>query len=235
MNIVIPMAGIGSRFANEGYKDTKPLIPVHGKPMIQRVIENLYVRNANYVIILNKLEQSARLKKVIKQHLPEAKILYTDLTDGPARTALLCKDSLVAGNLIIVNCDQIIEDFNIKTLVRFAKVNKADGVLGTFISTSPKKSYVKLDDDGKIIEVREKIVISNIATNGLHYWKKWEDFVDSATRMIDNEEKYVGEYYVAPTYNYMIEDGKKVLPFFYNLHHPIGTPEDLVKYESIQD
>ena len=84
-----------------------------------------------------------------------------------------------------------------------------------------------------MVEVKEKIVISNLATNGLHYWKHGKYFVKSAEEMIAQNDRYNGEFYVAPTYNYLIKDGKKVLPYFFNLHFPIGVPEDLEKYQSI--
>ena len=49
--------------------------------------------------------------------------------------------------------------------------------------------------------------------------------------MIEANETYNNEFYIAPSYNYLIKNGKKILPFFYNLHYPIGTPEDLLKYQ----
>ena len=137
--------------------------------------------------------------------------------------------------MIIVNCDQIIRDFNISNFLEFVEVNQADGVLGAFISSSKKNSYMKLDANGEVIELKEKIVISNIATNGLHFWKNGLDFISSASEMINNNERYNNEFYIAPTYNYLINRGKKILPYFYNLHMPIGTPEDLKKYENIYE
>ena len=90
---------------------------------------------------------------------------------------------------------------------------------------------MKLDPNGEVIDVKEKIVISNVATNGLHFWSNGINFIENAYEMINNSEKYNGEYYIAPTYNYLIKNGGKVLPYFYNLHFPIGTPEDLEKYK----
>lgn len=233
MNILIPMAGSGQRFKDAGYKEIKPLINVLGKPMIEAVIENLGFDN-EFIFILNKeYDFEFLVTNLIKKYCPRAIIRYTEkLTEGPACTALLAEKDITDSDLIIINCDQIIRDFDIDKLKEFAEINGADGVLGAFISSSKKNSYVKLDPNGEVIEVREKIVISNIATNGLHYWKNGRDFVESAKQMIAANERYNNEFYIAPTYNHLIQKGKKILPFFYNLHMPIGIPEDLERYVS---
>lgn len=232
MNILIPMAGLGSRFKRSGYMLSKPLIDVGGQTMIERVINNIGIDN-QFIFILNEDDVNLiEIESVIAETLdyPYFNIIHTKTTDGPARTALKASYYIDNSPLIIVNCDQVIHDFNMESLLKFASLNKADGVIGTFLSSSPKNSYVKLDPNGLVTEVREKVVISNIATNGLHFWGDGEDFLESAQAMINNKETYSGEYYIAPTYNYMIKDGKRVLPYFYNLHMPIGTPEDLEKY-----
>jgi hypothetical protein len=130
--------------------------------------------------------------------------------------------------LIIPNCDQIIKDWDQELFLSFAR--KFDGVLGCFISSSPKNSYVKLDDGSFVTEVKEKEVISNIATNGLHYWKKARYFFESYEEMVSNNDRTNGEFYVAPTYNYLIEKKYKIGVYLFNQHFPLGTPEDLKKF-----
>lgn len=232
MNILIPMAGEGKRFSDVGYTTQKPLIPVLGKPMIQSVCENLNV-DANYIFIIQKKHlQEGNFEEILKSIDSNCRIILVDeLTEGPASTCLLAEKFINDEPLMIINCDQMIHDFNMNYLIEFMMNTNADGVLGAFISTSNKNSYMKLDDEGKVIEVKEKIVISNIATNGLHIWKKGSDFVESAKEMIEINERYNNEFYIAPSYNHLIKKGKKILPFFYNLHFPIGTPEDLEKYQ----
>jgi dTDP-glucose pyrophosphorylase len=236
-NILIPMAGRGSRFCKKGYTEPKPLIDVIGSPMIEAVIKNLYNKNVNFIFILNKNQDKLnQITNIITKCVNDPKIIYTDkITDGPACTALLAKKYISEDSLIIANCDQIIVDYNYETLIKFCKKNKTDGIIGSFISTSNKNSYVKLSPNGEVTEVKEKIVISNIATNGLHFWKNGHDFINSAEEMIKNNERYKNEFYIAPSYNYMIKDGKRVLPFFYNLHYPIGTPKDLKKYRGLYE
>jgi dTDP-glucose pyrophosphorylase len=232
LNVIIPMAGLGSRFSNEGYSLPKHLIPVIDKPMIHSVIENLNL-DANWIFIIrNDLDN--KVKELLKQLKPDSKIIeISEVTDGPARTTLLAKDYINDDPLVIINCDQMVHDFDITKLIEFSNVRNADGILGSFISTSDKCSFVKLNDDGDIIDVKEKIVISNIATTGLHFWKNGLDFVSSAEEMIESKEMYNNEFYIAPSYNYLIKNGKRVLPFFYNLHFPIGTPNDLKIYQEL--
>ncbi len=234
MNIIIPMAGAGKRFSDVGYTIPKPFIPVNGKPMVQSVVENLNINGKHIFIIQKQHSVGGSLQTFLNTISPNCIIIEIDeLTEGPACTALLAENYVDDSPLIIVNCDQMIHDFDVNKLVEFSNINNADGVLGAFISTSKKNSYMKLDPQGEVIEVKEKIVISNTATNGLHFWKNGHDFIKSAKEMIMNHEKYNNEYYIAPTYNYLVKTGKKILPYFYNLHFPIGTPEDLKKYKEL--
>ncbi len=234
VNLIIPMAGEGKRFSDVGYTIPKPFIPVHGKPMVQSVVENLNIDGKHIFIVQKQHSVGNSLKLFLEGIRPECVIIEVDsLTEGPACTALLAEQYIDDNPLIIVNCDQMIHDFNLKHLLEFCEKNEADGILGAFLSSSKKNSYMKIDPQGEVTEVKEKIVISNIATNGLHFWKNGKDFVSSAKKMIEAGERYNNEFYIAPTYNYLVKDGKKILPFFYNLHWPIGIPDDLNKYKQL--
>ena len=237
INILIPMAGAGFRFTSAGYKKYKPFIEVNEDTMIREVIRNLNCPEYRFIFIIN-IEQIS--KEEFESHLSEEnnleyKIITVDkITEGPACSALVAKEYINNEDpLIIINCDQIIWDFNPSYIDSFVRVTEADGFLGCFLSSSKKNSYIKVDPNGEVLEVKEKIVISNLATNGLHYWKHGRYFVESVEEMISHNDRYNGEFYVAPTYNYLIKRGKKILPYFFNLHFPIGIPEDLKKYQSI--
>jgi dTDP-glucose pyrophosphorylase len=229
------MAGAGFRFTSAGYKKYKPFIEVINDSMIRSVIKNLNDHTYRFIFVINTSQIS---REDFKSHIEDLnfnfEILDVDkITEGPACSALVAKELINNSSpLIIVNCDQIIGDFNPSYLEEFSRSTEADGFIGCFLSSSKKNSYIKTDPNGEVVEVKEKIVISNIATNGLHYWKLGKYFVESAEEMIKNNDRYNGEFYIAPTYNYLINKGKKILPYFFNLHFPIGIPEDLEKYKN---
>jgi len=234
VNVIIPMAGAGKRFSDVGYTIPKPFIPVFKKPMVQSVVENLNI-DGKFIFIIQKQHSVGNNLEIFLNSIKPGCIIISidELTDGPACTALLAEEHIDDNPLIIVNCDQMIHDFDVNKLLEFSEKNNADGILGAFISSSKKNSYMKLDPHGEVTEIKEKIVISNIATNGLHFWKNGKDFVYSAKEMINAEERYNNEFYIAPSYNYLIKTNKKILPYFYNLHFPIGTPEDLKIYQNL--
>jgi NDP-sugar pyrophosphorylase family protein len=230
INILIPMAGLGKRFEKTHPNTPKPFIDIQNQSMLSRVIKNLKNDIVEFVFVSQEnLFKDTRFQTIIQnENINYKTVVAPNRTDGPACSCLLAKNFINNDDpLMIINCDQIILDFNIDNLLKFARYNNADGVLGTFHSTSSKNSYIKLGDDLRIQEIKEKIVISNIATNGLHFWKHGKFFVESAEKMIEANDRYSNEFYVAPTYNYLIKQGKTILPYYYNLHYPIGIPEDL--------
>lgn len=221
LQIIIPAAGRGSRFNGSEFIEPKPLISWNGRNMIQHVVSNFWIDTTRLIVIKRKEHNC------ILSNISIIDIDYT--TNGPATTCYIAKDLINPDDeLIITNCDQIIKDWNQDLFLSFAR--KFDGVLGCFISNSPKNSFVKLDENNLVTEVKEKVVISNIATNGLHYWKKAKYFFESYDDMVKNDDRTNGEFYVAPTYNYLIKNQYKVGVYMFNQHFPIGTPEDLKKF-----
>jgi len=237
INILIPMAGLGSRFDLTHPGEFKPYIDVgNGISMIETVIlNNNQIPNSRFIFVVRKELPDKKLRRICEYYNINHEIIAVDkLTEGPACTCLAAENFInTSVPLGITNCDQVTYDLDINSLFLFAEIKNADGILGTFNSVSPKNSYVKLNDNGEIIEVKEKVVISNIATNGFHFWKSGNLFVDSAKQMILSEERYNNEFYVAPSYNHLIKQGHKILPYNYNLHFPIGTPDDLESFKKI--
>jgi dTDP-glucose pyrophosphorylase len=228
--LIIPAAGEGKRFKDAGYTQPKPLIPVNGQPMIRAALDCFWLQDCgdwNFEAVVISQKDAGISDGAITN------IVLNDITCGPACTVLKAKGFFDNDPLIITNCDQIILDQWVMDMADFARIHNPDVILGCFISTSPKNSYVRLNDEGQIIEVREKEVISNIATNGLHWFRRGSDFVRGAEKMIEADDRVNGEFYIAPSVNYLIAEGLKVMPFFFNLHFPVGTPEDLQKYEAI--
>ena len=231
MKVLIPMAGKGKRFEEAGYSFPKPLIDVNGKTMIQMIVENLNFAAKHIFICQNEHYEKYSLKEVLEMISPKCEIIRTSgITEGSACTVLLSKKLIDDDEeLIIANSDQLI-NWNNQHFLSFLRSNNADGGIVTFIATHPKWSFVKINDDGIVTEVAEKKPISNIATAGIYYFKKGKYFVEAVEQMIEKNIRTNNEFYIAPVYNEMIKNGKKIM------HYPIaemkglGTPEDLRRF-----
>lgn len=228
LNIIIPMAGAGSRFEQAGYILPKPLIDVKGKPMIQVVVENLNI-DAHFIFIVQKSHREKyNLDTLLNMIAPDCSIIEVEeVTQGAACTVLLAK-SLIDNNqpLLMANSDQYVEWDSGKFMYKMQEQNVDAGML-TFESTHPKWSFAKIDENGYITEVAEKNPISNIASVGIYYWKHGKDFVKYAEQMIERNIRVNNEFYVCPVFNEAIEDNKKIKTFNVAEMWGIGTPEDL--------
>lgn len=238
INIVIPMAGAGSRFQKEGYKDPKPLIKIHGKPMIEVVINNLKPSCNHKFIFICQEEHVSKygLQEKLTNWSPGCEIVeISGITDGAARTVL--KATNLINNkqpLMIANSDQYI-DFNIEEYLKAMK-NELSGLIMTMTADDNKWSYVGLDKNSLVTHVVEKEVISNEATVGIYNFAEGQMFVKAANSMINKDLRVNGEFYVAPAYNEMIENGLNI--GIYNVGsvgdgmYGLGTPDDLNSFLS---
>ncbi len=228
LNIIIPMAGAGSRFEQAGYTFPKPLIDVEGKPMIQVVVENLNMV-ANFIFIVQKSHRiKYNLDTLLNIIAPNCKIIEVDgLTEGAACTALLAKDLINNDNpLFFANSDQFVSWDSNEFMYKMQETD-CDGGIVTFESIHPKWSFAKVNEFGLVTEVAEKNPISNMATVGFYYWKHGSDFVKYAEQMIGKNIRVNNEFYVCPVFNQAIEGGKSIRTFEVNKMWGLGTPEDL--------
>jgi HAD superfamily hydrolase (TIGR01509 family) len=228
LNVLIPMAGAGSRFAQAGYTFPKPLIEVRGKPMIQVVVENLNIE-ANYIFLVQREHyQKYNLQYLLNLIAPNCKIVQVDgITEGAACTTLLAKEFIDNdAPLVMANSDQYVEWNSNECMYAFS-ADSIDGGILTFEATHPKWSYAKVGEDGFVSEVAEKKPISNTATVGVYYWSHGSDYVKYAEQMITKNIRTNNEFYVAPVFNEAIGDGKKIRVKNIERMWGIGTPEDL--------
>jgi dTDP-glucose pyrophosphorylase len=212
LTIVIPMAGRGSRFANAGYTDPKPLIPIQGTPMIKVVIDNLRPsRDHRFVFICQREHVEAYgLNEKLETWAPGCIIVQIDtVTEGAACTVLLAKDHIGDGPLMIANSDQYI-DIDINDYLAIGDRDGIDGLIMTMTADDAKWSYVGLNDQNLVNRVVEKQVISNEATVGIYNFARGKDFLHGAERMIAEDKRVNGEFYVAPVYEELIEDGARI-------------------------
>jgi HAD superfamily hydrolase (TIGR01509 family) len=230
-NILIPMAGEGSRFQKAGYTFPKPLIEVNEKPMIQVVVDNLGF-DANFIYVVRKEHyEKYNLKSFLNLITPNCKIVQVDsLTEGACSTTLLAKEYINNENpLIIANSDQFLE-WNPTAFYYKMIETKADGGIVTFRSTHPKWSFAKLNESGNVTQVAEKDPISDNATCGVYYYKKGSDYVKYAEQMIEKNIRVNNEFYVCPVFNEFILDDKKIKTYDIQRMWGIGVPEDLEYY-----
>ena len=238
INIVIPMAGRGSRFASAGYELPKPLIDVAGKPMIDWVIDNIAPKALHRFIFLCLQEHLDKysLEDHLKSKAENCVIVpVNEVTEGAACTVLLAEQYIDNDSpLMIANSDQYV-DVSIDEYMY--SMGKNDGLIMTMKATDDKWSFIKYDENGFVTIVREKEVISDEATVGIYNFARGAEFVKYAHDMIEKNIRVNNEFYVAPVYNMMIENKKKI--GFYNVGkvdngmYGLGTPDDLKRFLKI--
>jgi len=232
LNIIIPIAGLGRRFAEKGYSFPKPLIEIKGKSMIQRVVENLKPSQEHRFIFICRREHNEKynITSLLELIAPGCKIIFVEnTTAGAACTVLLAREFIDNSDpLLIANSDQYI-DIKIDDFLAAANKSDIDGLIMTFESTHPKWSFAKVDKDGYVQEVAEKNPISNKATVGIYYYRQGKDFVEAAEDMIRKNIRVKNEFYVCPVYNEMILKDKKIKIYEISSSKMfgLGTPEDL--------
>ena len=239
LNIVIPMAGRGSRFANAGYKLPKPLVPVHKKSLIECVTENIRPKcehRFTYICLkehVDKYDLCPRLEEMA----PGCNIVEVEsVTEGAACTVLLAEKYINNDDpMMIANSDQYV-DIDIDAYLGAMKNH--DGLIMTMKADHPKWSYIKYDENNLVTMVREKEVISDMATVGIYNYRRGSDFVKYAHQMIEKNIRVNNEFYVAPVYNEMIEAGLKISYYSIgsveNGMYGLGTPEDLDIFRELE-
>lgn len=230
IEIVIPMAGAGKRFAEAGYSQPKPFIDVHGRPMIVRVMENLLPISDCFTLIC-RASHVERLENIISNMNIDARCIpVPGMTQGSVSTCLVARDQIASEiPVLIANADQIVEYIPMAWWDHVKEENTHS--IWLFGPTShPKWSYARVVN-GRVIEVAEKNPISQLATVGLYYWRSWRHYTSAADLMMkDDSNRVNGEWYTCPVYNEAIKRGDVVRPFYPIKMHGLGTPEDLQSY-----
>lgn len=234
MNIVIPMAGLGTRFKNAGVTIPKPLVIVDGKTLIEHSVTSLNIPG-KYYFITREYENKEYNDQIVKI-FDSLNIDYTEIRlnhnqRGAADAALEAIDYINNDEpLIVTNCDQILQWDSQKFLTTIQSKNP-DGAVVLYRSNSNKDSYAKIVDN-KIIKIVEKDPISEDALIGVHYWKRGKDFVVSAKLSLMDHAWDKKESYVSETYNHLINEGMYIYPYTIpnNEYICLGTPEHVEEY-----
>ncbi len=228
-NLLLPIAGNGQRFIDAGYLVPKPLIEINGKTILDRSLESVNIDNCNLIFVIRQDHvKEHNLNFVLRSKYKDCRIIVIPgLTDGALSTCLLAKEHIDNDEPLMI----FTPDCYFEPCIDPKKIDDSyDGMVCVFKSTSPAHSYVRLNQYADIVaETKEKEVISDMAIGGLYYFKKGNYFVGAAEHMINNNMRTKGEFYIAPVYNLLIDEGYKIGIDKNTRHDILGTPEDLEK------
>ena len=234
LEIVITMSGLGKRFRDAGYAMPKYMIEAKGKTLFEWAMISLtgYMEEAVQFIFIALQDESYDVMSFIEEKCRQLQIknykiiLLNYLTDGQATTALLAKDYWNKHNgLLIYNIDTYVESG-----VMNSRELRGDGFIPCFTAKGEHWSFVRLDDEGKVVEIKEKVRISNHCTLGAYYFRSCELYQQLYENFYEKQKNCIkGERYVAPLYDYLLKQGGSV--YISNIPakkvHVLGTPEEL--------
>ena len=235
MNVIITMAGLGSRFRKAGYNCPKYMIEAKGKTLFEWSMDSLIGYNehvSKYIFVVRKEDRTEDFikEKMKKYGIDDVEVVGIDyLTDGQATTCMLaipyCNEK---EPIMVYNIDTYVEPNEMK----YEDIS-GDGHIPCFHAEGDHWSFAKLDENGKVTEVREKVRISDNCTLGAYYFSSAELYKDLYEEYYkDNSKLEKNEKYIAPLYNFMIEKGMPVTISIVDEKkvHVLGTPEELQKF-----
>lgn len=255
------MAGEGSRFRDKGYTTPKPFLDISGLPMIRRIIDNLAPYEEHRFILIHRKEHESLLDEALKDLSNVIRIPLESKTEGAACTVLKARCFIESNDpLIIANSDQLISWNNgerlvkihyglttnivfresncIQDMINLARQNLANGSIATFRACESKWSFVRTEPDcfgSRLVkEVAEKNPISSEATCGIYYFDTGRRFTAAADKMIAENIRVNGEFYVCPVFNSMLamNTSYRIVTYPVREMFGLGTPEDYEKFFS---
>ena len=231
-NILVPMAGLGSRFIKEGFKVPKQIINIKDKHLIDISLDCLNYKDCNLIFVL-------RDEHVYNHHMDEllmkkfgddiSIVVLDQLTDGSVCSCLFAEQLIDNDAPLVIHTLDI--EFRPVFDPHVMEILDADGLILTFKSNSTNYSYAQLDKDGNVIKTAEKKAISPNACVGIYGFKKGSDFCKYAREMIERDLRTKNEFYISPLYNVLIEDGKKIVTEDVDKMHIFGTPDEYHFYK----
>ncbi|MCI9599041.1 MAG: hypothetical protein HFI17_00815 [Lachnospiraceae bacterium] len=235
MNIIITMAGLGTRFRKAGYEMPKYMIKARGKTLFEWSMDSLlgyHGHVSKYVFVVRREDGAADFirEQSRRYGIQQVEVVEIDhMTDGQATTCMLaipfCNPE---ESVLIYNIDTYVEPYEMK----YEEI-AGDGHIPCFHAKGDHWSFARLDTEGRVAEVREKVRISDNCTLGAYYFssaelyqRMYEEYYADDSRMEKNEK------YIAPLYNYMIEKGFSVTISLVDERkvHVLGTPEELQEF-----
>lgn len=236
LDIVITMGGLGARFREQGYQCPKYMIEAKGKTLFEWSmisLENFRESAASYIFVVmqdNKNDVAEFIEKqCLNMRITNYHIIVIDyLTDGQAATAMLAKKYWEPENgLLIYNIDTYVEANEMK-----AAELCGDGFIPCFKAPGNHWSFVRLNENNEVVEIKEKQRISDNCTLGAYYFASCQLYEDIFNEFYANKVKKDGEKYIAPMYDYLLKKGGKIYISIIDAKkvHVLGTPDELRKF-----
>lgn len=234
LDVVITMGGLGSRFRKMGYTVPKYMIEAKGKTLFEWSMISLegYKEQVNQYIFVAMKDEACNVETFINLKCDEMGlanyhvIILDYLTDGQATTAMIASKYWNAEHALLI--------YNIDTYVEAGEMNsqelRGDGFIPCFQAEGDHWSFVRLDENGKVVEIKEKKRISNHCTLGAYYFKTCQLYKDLYNEYYNKTQELVnGEKYVAPLYDYLLTKNGEIYIADINPDkvHVLGTPEEL--------
>lgn len=233
VNVVIPMAGAGSRFEIEGYDTPKPFIKFDGKMMVEHVLASFEEIEPNFILVMQEKFLKERFSEVneLQSKYTMEIVTVPKLTMGAAITALASHKMIDSQHdIIFADSDNIFEKKDILNFLNSVHERDLNGALMTINSDNPCYSYAKVNKDGYLECTKEKEVISNNAICGLYYFKNVDEFKDAVIDVVVCNDLSKGEFYMSNVYNFLKKISPKIGIFNIDNFNCVGTPKQLKKY-----
>ena len=223
-NLLVPLAGRGQRFVDEGFVVPKYMITAYDKHLIDWALSSIDTSECNLIFCLRQDHiNNFGVDEIFRKKFGnDIKIVVIDrITDGSVSTCLLAKEYI----------DNELPLYIYTVDVHFGPKFKPaemvnDGLILTFKSNNPAYSYVKLNEEGYALLTAEKEVVSSNACVGVYGFKSGSKFIEYAESMIMHNMRTRNEFYITPMYNLMIEDGLKISIKEVDEMYIMGTPEE---------
>jgi NDP-sugar pyrophosphorylase family protein len=242
MLIFIPMAGFGDRYLRAGFKEPKPLIPVDGVPMIERILGD-FPKDARFLFGVNAQHaKETKVLEVLKKLRPNAEVVVlTPHKDGPIQTVLSCAHAIPDDESVLLNYCDFGVDWDFAHFAKWLDDGKWDGAMTAYKGFHPHSlgptlyAYMRNEGD-RVTEIREKHHFTankfdEYASSGLYWFRRGKDLKRIAQELKDKGERVNGEFYVSMAMQQLIEQGGKVGVYPLKHFYQWGTPEDLRDYD----
>lgn len=214
MNIIIPMAGLGKRMRPHTLTVPKPLLPIAGKPIVHRLVEDIakvcpeQIDNIGFIIhpsFGKDVEES--LKTIAKDVGATGKIYYQDQAFGISHALLFAKE-LFKGKVIVAFADTLFKaDFKLDT--------NRDGIIWVQQVSDPSQfGVVRVNEKSEITELVEKpsTFVSDLAIIGIYFFKDGEALAREMQYLIDNNIRDKGEFQFTSALQNLTKNGARLVP-----------------------